>query len=320
MPGSRAWLLVMAGALACGGDLAQPIEAAGTVEATEADLGFQLPGRIDSILVREGDQVTAGQRLAVLDRADLVARLAAATAQTQAQAARLAELQAGFRSEEIAQARAVANVAEHRLADAERDLTRARNLFAGGALSQESLDRAVSLRGAMLGERDRVTEQLRLLESGPRREQIAAQRAALAQAVAGVAQVQAALHSAEIEAPFSGVVSRRHREPGEVIGAGLPVLSLLDPGDRWVRVYLREDLVGQIGVGQTVRIAIDGYPGREYQGRVVFIADEAEFTPRNVQTREERVKLVHRIKIQIVGDSAGDLKPGLSADVVLQPR
>ena len=320
MPGSRAWLLVMAGALACGGDLAQPIEAAGTVEATEADLGFQLPGRIDSILVHEGDQVTAGQRLAVLDRADLVARLAAATAQTQAQAARLAELQAGFRSEEIAQARAVANVAEHRLADAERDLTRARNLFAGGALSQESLDRAVSLRGAMLGERDRVTEQLRLLESGPRQEQIVAQRAALAQAVAGVAQVQAALRSAEIEAPFSGVVSRRHREPGEVIGAGLPVLSLLDPGDRWVRVYLREDLVGQIGVGQTARIAIDGYPGREYQGRVVFIADEAEFTPRNVQTREERVKLVHRVKIQIVGDSAGDLKPGLSADVVLQPR
>ena len=100
----------------------------------------------------------------------------------------------------------------------------------------------------------------------------------------------------------------------------MPVLSLLDPGDRWVRVYLREDLVGQIGVGQTARIVIDGYPGREYQGRVVFIADEAEFTPRNVQTREERVKLVHRVKIQIVGDSAGDLKPGLSADVVLQPR
>lgn len=320
MSGSRAWPLLGLLVMACGGETGGAIAASGTVEATEADLAFQVPGRIDSITVREGDQVVAGDRLAVLDRSELLARLDAARAQHLAQSARLAELEAGFRDEEIAQAQAVAVVAARRLEDAERDLTRARNLFSGGALSQEALDRAQSARGAAAGERDRTAEQLRLLQAGARPEQVSAQRATVAQAAAGVAQVEASLRSARIEAPFAGIISRRHREPGEVVGAGMPVLSLLNPGDRWIRVYLREDLVGQVGLGQDATIAIDGFPDRRFQGRVVFIAEEAEFTPRSVQTREERVKLVHRVKIQVVGDSAGDLKPGLSADVVLVPR
>jgi HlyD family secretion protein len=110
----------------------------------------------------------------------------------------------------------------------------------------------------------------------------------------------------------------RHREPGETVPAGLPVLTLMNPDDRWVRIYVREDEVGRIHLGDAAEITGDADPNRVYEGRVVFIASEAEFTPRNVQTTEERVKLVYRVKVQITDDPGHDLKPGLAADVRLE--
>jgi len=299
---------------AAGSDL---IEAAGTVEATEADLGFQVPGRIDSIAVREGDRVAAGQELAWLDRAELTARRQQAVAQVATARARLTELESGFRDEEVAQGRAAARAAEQRLADAERDLERTRRLHEGGAVSRQQLDNAETALTVAQTERDRTREQLDILERGPRAEQIAAQRAVLAQARAAVAQLDATLENAVVRAPFGGVVTVRHREPGEVLGAGAPVLTVMNPDDRWVRIYVRGDEVGRLAVGLAATIAADAYPDRTYDGEVTFIASEAEFTPRNVQTTEERVKLVYRVKVRITGDSGFDLKPGLPADVTL---
>jgi HlyD family secretion protein len=94
----------------------------------------------------------------------------------------------------------------------------------------------------------------------------------------------------------------------------------MNPADRWVRIYLPEDQVGRVGIGQVARITADAYRDRVYEGRVVFISSQAEFTPRNVQTREERVKLVYAVKVAITGDQGHDLKPGLPADVRLEPR
>ena len=98
---------------------------------------------------------------------------------------------------------------------------------------------------------------------------------------------------------------------------GFPVLTLIDPDDRWVRIYVREDRIGAVSLGQAAVISSDTYPDRSYEGEVVFIASEAEFTPRNVQTTEERVKLVYAVKVRITGDPSHDLKPGIPADVVL---
>jgi len=293
------------------------IEASGTVEATEADLGFQMPGRIERIAVEEGARVAAGAELAWLDRQELDAQRRAAEAQASAARARLLELQRGFRSEEIAQGRAALAAAEQRLRDAERDHERARRLYEGGAISEQRLDdakTAVTLREA---EFLRAREALQILETGPREEQVAAQRSVLAQAEAMVAQIEAALAHAVITAPFDGTVTVRHREPGETVQAGSPALTVMNPADRWVRIYVRGDEVGRLSIGGTATIRADAYPDRTYAGRIVFIADEAEFTPRNVQTTAERVKLVYRVKVQIVEDPALDLKPGLPADVRL---
>jgi len=294
------------------------LQASGTVEATEAQLGFQTPGRIEVVRVHEGDRVRAGDTLAALDRAELDARRAQAAAQLSAARSLLAELESGARSEERAQAREALRAASERLDDARRDLDRVRRLFEAGALSQEAYDKARLAFEVAQAQRDQAQQASQLVETGPRRERIDAQRAAVQQAEAAVRQVEAALSNAVIRAPFDGVVTVRDREPGETVGAGAPVLTVMNLDERWVRIYIREDRIGAVRLGQRSEITADTYPGRRYGGAVSFIASEAEFTPRNVQTTEERVKLVYAVKVRITADSTYDLKPGVPADVRLQ--
>ena len=294
------------------------IVASGSVEATEAQLGFQVPGRIDTIAVAEGDRVTAGQVLARLDVTELEARRAQAAAQLEAVRALLGELQSGSRAEEVAQSRTAAAAATDRLNDAQRDLARTRQLFDGGAVSQEALDKAQTAFDLARAQRDQAAQARQLVETGPRPERIAAQRAQVAQAEASVRQIDATLANAVVRAPFGGVVTVKDREPGEVVGAGTPVLTVMNLGDRWVRIYVREDRIGAVRLGQAASITADTYPGKRYAGVVSYISSAAEFTPRTVQTAEERVKLVYAVKVRITGDAAVDLKPGVPADVRLE--
>jgi HlyD family secretion protein len=295
------------------------LSASGTVEATEARLGFQVPGRILEIKPREGDRVRAGEAVAWLDRAELEARRAQARAQVAAARALLEELEAGARHEELAVAQEAARAAQERYRDAQRDFERIQRLFDGGAVAREALDKAQLALEIARSQDEQARQQLRLVEAGPRRERLEAQRAVVEQAEAALRQAEAALEHAVIVAPFDGVVTVRDREPGEVVGAGVPVLTLMDPQDRWVRIYIREDRIGAVRLGQRAAISTDTYPGRHYQGVVAFIASEAEFTPRNVQTPEERVKLVYAVKVRITGDPGQELKPGMPADVQLEP-
>ena len=301
----------------CGEENTGEIRASGTVEATDADLGFQLAGRVDSILVREGDPVQAGQEVAFLDQEELLARRWSAEAQKDAARALLAEMESGFRLEEIEEGRAALRQAEERRNDALRDRDRARRLFDGGGVSQEMLDKALTAFNVAEAGVDQARQRFQILESGARPERIAAQRAGVAQAEAAVAQIDAAISNSVVRVPFPGIITLRHREPGETVSPGFPVLTLIDPDDRWVRIYVREDRIGAVSLGQAAIISSDTYPDRSYEGEVIFIASEAEFTPRNVQTTEERVKLVYAVKVRITGDPSHDLKPGIPADVVL---
>ncbi|MEO8195439.1 MAG: HlyD family efflux transporter periplasmic adaptor subunit [Thermoanaerobaculia bacterium] len=291
--------------------------ASGTVEATDAQLGFQVPGRIARLTPREGDRVATGDELATLDVSELDARRTQARAQAEAMRAQLDELLAGSRREEIAQGRAALAAADARVADAARDADRARTLLEGRAVSRETLDKATLAVDLARRQRDQAAEQLTLLEQGPRPERIAAARAQLAQAEAAVATLDATLANSRIHAPFAGVVTLRHREPGEIVGAGAAVLTLMNPDDRWVRIYVPENRLGRVAVGQPAEISSDTFPGKHYTGEVAFIASSAEFTPKNVQTMEERVKLVYAVKVRITGDAQQELKPGLPADVRL---
>lgn len=300
-----------------GGDHA--LSASGTVEATEARIGFQASGRIETIGAREGDAVKAGAVLAELDRAETEARRQQASAQAAAARAFLRELERGSRPEEIAQGRSALAAAAERVRDAQRDLDRTKALFEGGAVSREALDKARLTLDLAQSQHDQAREQVTILETGPRREKIDAQRAQLAQAEAAVRVIEATLAAMTIRAPFDGVVTVRHREPGEIVAAGSPVLTIMNPDDRWVRIYVPETRIGAVRVGQAATITTDTFPEKTYRGEVSVIATEAEFTPKTVQTTEERVKLVYAVKVRVTGDPARDLKPGMPADVRLDP-
>jgi HlyD family secretion protein len=290
----------------------------GTVEATEARLGFEVPGRVAWIAVREGDTVAVGQSLATLDTTQAHAQRVQLEARADAARAVLTELLAGSRSEEIAAARAADQAARDRLEQAQKDMERTATLYKGGAVSEEAYDKARTALRVAQSQADQAGEQLRLVEKGPRPERIEAQRAETASAEAAARTQDAVLALMTTRAPFGGVVTVRHREPGESLSPGMPVVTVANLSDRWVRIYVPENRVGQVRIGQKARLTADSFPGKAFEGRVVFIASEAEFTPKNVQTSEERVKLVYMVKVEITGDRALNLKPGMPADVVLE--
>ena len=292
--------------------------ASGTVEATEASLGLQVAGRLESIRAREGDRVKAGDTLAVVDRTELNARRAQAEAQLNAAHALLAEMERGARPEELAQARAADSTASARLADAQRDLGRVQQMLREGAVSQEAQDKALLAVEVARSQREQAAQQLQLVTAGPRAERVTAQRAMVAQNEAQIRQVTAQLANAVVLAPFDGVVTVRHRQPGEIVAPGAAVLTISNLGDRWVRIYIAEDRIGAVKLGEAATITTDTYRDRQYTGEVAFIASQAEFTPRNVQTEAERVKLVYAVKVRITGDTTNALKPGMPADVTLR--
>ncbi len=294
------------------------LSASGTVEATEARLGFQATGRIERVDPHEGDAVRAGVELATLDRTETQARREQAVAQVEAARAQLLELTRGYRPEEVQQARAARDAAQQRFDDAKRDLDRTVKLKDGGAVSQESLDKAQVAFDVAQSALQQAQDQARLMESGPRRERIEAARAQLAQAEASVRALDALLANMTVRSTFDGVVTVRHREPGEIVAAGSPVLSVLNRDDRWVRIYVPETRLGAVKLGLPATITTDTDRKKLYHGTVSYISSEAEFTPKTIQTTEERVKLVYAVKVRITGDPAYDLKPGMPADVRLR--
>lgn len=313
-----ALLLPLALSAGCHRGTPGELRASGTVEATDAQLGFAAGGRIIWIGPHEGDTIRAGDVLATLDTAQAAARLAQARGQLSAARAQLLELERGSRAEEVTQARAAAQAALRSRDEAQQDLDRARRLADSNVVSRQSLDRAQTAYDVASSRYDQAAAQLTLLEQGPRRERIASQRAQVEAAAAQVEAAHAALDDMLLRSAFNGLVTVRNREPGETVGAGAPVLTIINPDDRWVRIYVPENRIGAVRLGEPASITSDTYPDQHFAGEVIHVASEAEFTPRNVQTQEERVKLVYAVKVRILSDTVMVLKPGTPADVALQ--
>jgi HlyD family secretion protein len=160
-------------------------------------------------------------------------------------------------------------------------------------------------------------ETLALARKGPRRERIDQGRARLHEAKAALAIARENLSYAILTSPLPGMVMAKHVEPGEQVAAGTPIVTIGDLAHTWVRVYIGESELGRVKLGQKARVSIDSYPGKQFPATVSFIASEAEFTPKSVQTATERVKLVYRVKITIP-NPAGTFKPGMPADAEIE--
>ncbi|NLW35069.1 MAG: HlyD family efflux transporter periplasmic adaptor subunit [Syntrophorhabdus aromaticivorans] len=290
------------------------ISLSGNVEVTETNIGFKMPGRIVKLAVDEGDRVKDGDILANLDSAELTSVVAQNRAILQEAMTRLAELKAGSRSQEIEQARANVSVREAELTKAKKDFDRADMLFKNGAISASQFDLARSAYDARLAQRASAVEALSLAKEGPRKEQVQAARERVEQARAALTTAEERLRDTSIYAPTAGVILRKNVEAGETVSAGTPIFTIGDLENPWVKVYVKEDQLGLVKIGQKAEVKVDSFKGKTYEGTITYISSEAEFTPKNVQTQEERVKLVFGIKVRVKNINE-ELKPGMPADV-----
>jgi HlyD family secretion protein len=289
------------------------LEGTGTIEATEVRVGSKVMGRIQQLLVREGDTVKAGQVIARLESAEYEAAVARDRASVAKAEAQLAELLAGAREQEIKEARAAVAQAAANLEKARLDWDRYQELYSEGAISSLERDAALNRYQVAQEQHKAAQERLNLLLAGARAEAIEAARWEVARAKAALAASMVTLDETVIRAPISGVVLTKAADQGETVLAGAPIVVMIDPQDIWLRVYIAESDIGRVRLGQPARIRVDSFPDRSFPGRVTEVASRAEFTPKNVQTKKERVYLVFGVKIALENPE-GLLKPGMPAD------
>jgi len=288
------------------------IHASGHIEATEVRLAAKVGGTLLEAPLEEGNTVRQGDLVARLETVDAEHRLAQARANAEAADAQLRLLLAGTRAEDLRRADDRLAQAQAELDAAVRDLTRLEGLAERGTATEKARDDAGTRRD--LAERSVAAARAELdkLISGPRSQEIEAARAQRAAAEAQVAAVQQQISDATVVAPRDGVVTQRVAEPGEVLPPGAPITVIVDLARPWLDVWVGEPSLAAIRLGDPAEVRVDGYDAA-LRGTVSFVSDVAEFTPKNVQTPEERAKLVFRIKIAL-DNPDGLFKPGMPAD------
>lgn len=312
---------------------ANHVRVSGHVEATDVHLAPEVGGRIVFLSVKEGDRVESGTTVVRLDSRDAELAVERARADQRAAEAQLRLLQAGSRPEDVrqavAQSQAVrddAQAGRAELAAAETDLQRFDALLEANAGSRRQRDDARTRRDVARERVQAAESRLRAAEqtvvrlrAGARPQEIEAARARVAAAAAQVATAEEGLKDAVIVSPTRGVVSEKLAEVGEVVAPRAPVLVITDLDHAWADVFVPEPVLPRIRIGQSATLFTDA-GGSGLQGRVTYISPKAEFTPRNVQTAEERSKLVYRVRIS-VDNREGILKAGMpvEADIPLAP-
>ena len=315
------------------------------VDEGEAVQAGQVVARLESsdlsheVAARQAETAAVEAVLAELEAGARPEEIAQAEAAARAAQARLDEMLAGSRPEEIAAAQAALDQAQAETVRAQADFDRYSALHEKAEISDQQF---VAVRTALAtaqarqqeaqqrfqivqqGPRQEQIEQARaaareaaqrfaLIKAGARKEQIAQARARRDQARQALALAETRLSYATLAAPLTGLVLSKNAEPGEFLAAGTPVVTIAELGRVWLRAYINETDLGRIKPGQPAQVTTDSYPDKSYAGRVSFISSEAEFTPKTVQTEQERVKLVYRIKIDLPNLQM-ELKPGMPAD------
>jgi HlyD family secretion protein len=288
----------------------------GNIDIREVTLGFRVGGRIGTLLVDEGDSVHAGQVLARLDTTPLVLEFNEARANAGAIGARAALLKAGFRSEDVEQARATAAERRAVLVDAEQLLARQEQLKGTGAVAQRVYDDAVAARDQARARLRAAEQAFAELQSGYRRQEIAEVEGNHARALALAAQAEQRLADAVLQAPSDGIVLTRAVESGAILAAGTPVFTLSLVTPVWARIYVGEPDLGRVGPGREVLIYTDSRPDHAYHGQIGFVSPTAEFTPKNVETPDLRTALVYRARV-VVSDPDQGLRQGMPVTVKL---
>lgn len=290
----------------------------GNVDIRQVDLGFRVGGRIERVLLEEGETVTTGTKLAILDPDLLTQARDQAHANYEAQQADLKRLEKGYRTEEIAQARAQVTAAEATAINTSENYRRVSALRTKNAVSQREFDNAQAADREARARLRQMRDNLAMLSSGYREEEILAQKANLAAAKAGLERANIELADAVLYAPEKGVILTRAREAGAIVQPGQTIYTLTLTEPVWLRVFVEEPHLGLIKPGLPVKVAVDAAPGKFFSGHIGFISPSAEFTPKTVETENVRTHLVYRVRV-VAEDPESLMRQGMPVTVYIEP-
>ena len=295
---------------------AAAIEASGTIEATSVQVSSKSSGEILHLDAAEGSRVGKGDLLAVIDHATLDIQLGQATSGVDLARAQLDLLTNGARGEDLAQAREALNEANENVSSAQEDFQRLESLFKVAAATKKQRDDAQSRLTTARAQAASADEGLKRLENFARPEDVKAALARVDQAVYSVRLLQKAIQDCTVHSPAQGIVTEKLVEEGELAAPGTGLYVITDLDTVKLTIYVPETELGNIRLGEKARISIDSRPGAVFPGTVTYISPVAEFTPRDIQTKDERVKLVYAVKVEIPNPDE-IFKPGMPADASL---
>lgn len=289
------------------------IEGTGTIESTNVIVSSKNAGEIKSILFNEGEQVNAGDTILIIDHEALEYQLEQALAGEQIAQAQLDLMLKGARSEDIKQAEEMMKQSEINFNTAKNDFERFKQLWESKSISQKQFEDMTARYEVAMAQYNSAKENYQKVKKIFRPEEIEQAKGNLKKAKASVDLLRKNIRDSYVTSPLSGFIVKKFVEVGETV---TPMSSLFKVSDLEVVelvIYVSEVELGKIKLGQKAEVTIDTYPDRKYEGKVIYISPEAEFTPKNVQTKDERTKLVFAVKIQ-VDNKDFDLKAGMPAD------
>jgi membrane fusion protein (multidrug efflux system) len=290
------------------------------VKGTIASISTKVPGRVETILVSEGDRVQAGQIIAKIESAELEVQAAQAKANLAAVEAKLAGIKAGSRPQQIAQADASTAQAEANLKNSQSNFERSTVLYEQGAISAQQKDAAQNALSVAQAQYNGAVQTYSLAAEGSRVEDVQAAEAQVEQAAAALKNVQLQLDNTEIRASIAGVIAVKSVEVGEIVATGQSLFNITDLSDVWVAANIEETYIGKVQVGENAEVTIDAYPGKKFKGEVIEVgsASASQFALLPTEsTSGNFTKVTQRLPIKMKVLDAGEyvLKPGMSAYV-----
>lgn len=293
------------------------ITATGTIEVTRADIMPKTNGYLTNLELKSGDKVEAGQVVATISRPDLYAQVLRDEAALERAKAQLNDLMEGPRKQEKTEIAANLAAAKSVYEKTSLDYQRYLALYNKGAISEQQLDAARSARDVAYNQVVALEQRLNLSDEGTRRGVIEAQRLEVERSQAILDASKILLKDTVLVSPISGLILSKNYENGEYVNPGTAIYTIGDMNDCWVKIYVPSTMLGRIRLGQGAQIKIDSFPERVFDGVIKEISQNAEFTPRQSITKNERANLVFAVKVK-VNNSEGILKPGMPADVVIK--
>jgi HlyD family secretion protein len=299
--------------LSCGNNNKNVIQESGTIEATEVTISSQVTGIVQKILKDEGSQLFTGDTILTIDKETLELQHRQAVAAQEMAKAQYDLLVKGARKEDIAQAEEGLKQAEVNYNLAKSDKERMENLFRSHAVTEKQYDDAVAKYQVAMAQYNTAKESLAKISHFARPEEIIQARANYERSAAMVHLVEKNIRDCTVTSPINGFIVKKFVEAGEMVSIMSALVKVADLTIVELSVYISETDLGKVKLGQKVEVTVDSFKNKIFEGDVIYISPEAEFTPKNIQTKDERTKLVFELKIRIANPNF-ELKSGMPAD------